>query len=133
MRIAVILLAFGLSGCGGEALLGSVATYQPYVQDITDQSVLTKDMADCRAHALAFNEPLSVTGIAVAGTKGVSSNAAGAAVNPVVPLLGGVGAAGTELMNELNVLGDRQKRVFLICLHDRGERSRAYDVLDPGL
>lgn len=124
-RAAVAACLVLLSGCGG------LSTFVPYVQDVTDPAVLVSDTAACRAHALDYETPLDLEVIGTASLKGAAGNAAGGAVNPLVPVLGGLGGASVALLDSLNVLSENQQRVFLICLHDRGERSRAYDVMDP--
>ena len=123
-RVAILAVAL-LAGCS------SVADYRPYVQDVVDPATLVSDERDCLKHAQDYSTPLDLQSIGAAGLKGVAGNAAGGAVNPLVPALGGLGGASVALLDSLGVLSDQQRRVFLICLHDRGERSRAYDVMDP--
>lgn len=128
MRISAILLACAwLFGCSG------LDAFKPYIIDITDPAALARDKTECMASAKAYHEGISFEAIGTAATKGVSSNAAGAAVSPLAPVLGGLGNASTELLNEIGALNDKQCRVYLRCLDHRGERSHAYSVIDPTL
>lgn len=125
MRPLAFALILVLAACG------DISTYQPYVQDINDPAALAKDEGDCLKHAQVYSVQFDFEGIGTAGLKGMAENAPGGAVDPLVPALGGIGGATSALLDSLGVLSDKQRRVFLICLHDRGERSRAYDVMDP--
>lgn len=128
MRAVSLLPLFLLAACAAPS-------YAPYVGDVAAEGgkeALAGDEAACLPQAQAYTDPLSVSSIASAGVQGVAKNAAGAAVSPLVPLAGGVGAAGSELLSEVGLLGDARRKVFLRCLEHRGERSRMYSVMDPG-
>ena len=122
---AAILAALLLAGCS------SIANFHPYVQDVKDPAALAADEKDCLGYAQGYTTPLDLQGIGEAGVKGIANNAAEGVLNPLVPVAGGLGGASVALLNNLGVLNGDQRRVFLICLHDRGERSRAYAVIDP--
>lgn len=125
---APLALAAFLAGCG------SVATYQPYVGDVDPNggaAALTADEASCLKPALAYVHPLDPGEIASAAAQGGARNASGAALNPLVPVLGAAGGATSELFSELGILNDDQRKVFLRCLDHRGERSGKYSVMDP--
>lgn len=123
-RFALAFLVL-LAGCA------DLAQYKPYVTDVSDPALLASDEADCLARATAYKTPLSSRSIFSAAGQGASINAAAGAISPLGPLLGGAGYATAELLSELGLLSTAQRKVFLICLAHRGERSRAYDVLDP--
>ena len=128
MRVSpavALLVLIWLSGCVG------VAQYQPYIKDIKDPVALAKDQGVCLGYAQAYKPVLSASAIATAGVQGGAGNLAGAAINPLVPVLGAVGGAGSELLSQIGILNNDQRRVFLLCLAHRGLRSGAYDVLDP--
>lgn len=125
MRFAVVGLVLLLSGCG------FAAGYQPYVQDIIDPAALASDELACRDYALAYQTPLNLNSILTGAAQGGTKNVASAAINPIIPVLGAVGGGTSELLSQLGVLNDDQRRVFLRCLEHRGERSRAYNVMDP--
>lgn len=125
MRFAAVALAFILSGCG------FASGYQPYIQDITDHAALAEDEIACRDYALAYHTPIDLNSILTSAAQGGARNASGAALNPLVPILGAAGGATSEVLSQLGVLNNDQLRVFLRCLEHRGERSHAYNVMDP--
>lgn len=126
MRISPFPIALLLlSGCGG------VAEYNPYIVDISQPQTLVDDKRDCLGYALGYKPGLNGSAISSAAAQGAASNLAGAAVSPLVPVLGAAGGAGGEFLTEMGLLTTAQRRVFLICLSHRGERSRAYNVIDP--
>jgi hypothetical protein len=125
-RLTLIAVLF-LAGCT------SVADYRPYVQDVVDQIRLAADEKDCLVHAQAYSTPLALGSVGEALFKGAASNAAEGVINPLVPAAGGVGGASVALLNSLGVMSGDQRKVFLICLHDRGEHSQTYHVMDPNL
>lgn len=125
MKPAALFAAIFLSGCA------SVADYRPYVVDVVDPATLARDERECLAAAEAYSAPLSIGAIANGAAQGASNNASGAALNPLVPVLGAAGGATSVLLSEIGLLNNDQRRVFLLCLSHRGERSRAYDVIDP--
>lgn len=102
-----------------------------YVVDIKDARVLAKDKAECEVHARNYREPLDITSIGSAAVQGAGKNAAGAIVNPLVPVIGAAGAAGSQTLDSLNILSSKQLSVYRKCLEHRGLRSGAYDMLSP--
>ena len=125
MRILLALPVILLAGCN------TVASYQPYITDIKDPGRLAADKVDCLGRAQGYTTPMSASAIGTASAQGAAGNLAGAAINPLVPVLGAAGGAGSELFKQLGVLNNDQRRVLLLCLAHRGLRSGAYDVLDP--
>lgn len=125
MRLGVVGLTIILSGCG------FASGYTPYIQDITDQTVLARDEVACRDYALAYHTPVDLNSILTGAAQGGARNVASAAINPIIPVLGAAGGATSEILSQLGVLNNDQLRVFLRCLEHRGERSRAYSVMDP--
>jgi hypothetical protein len=124
MTRALFLLLL-LGGCA------PLSEYQPYVVDVIDTAALANDKAHCLSVAEAYNPGLDLGTIASSAAQGGASNLAGAAVNPYVPVLGAAGGATSATLQGLGLLSSAQKRVFLLCLSHLGERSRAYDVVDP--
>lgn len=127
MKLFPLPFVLALAGCS------SVASYAPYVGDVVDPAALAADEKDCLVLALAYATPVDLSAIGAAAAKGAANNATGAAVNPLVPVLGAAGAATSTALSQLGILNDDQRKVFLRCLEHRGERSRAYDVIDPNL
>ena len=125
-KIIFTVVALGLASCATNP-----SQPAPYVIDITDQSALDQDKIDCEGAALGYKAPLSATQIGASAAKGAANNAAGAAVNPLVPVLGAAGAATSTTLDELGVLNTKQRRVYLLCLAHRGAKSGAYNVIDP--
>lgn len=120
---ACVLLLIGCS---------TVADYRPFVGDVVDPAALRRDEGECLVMAKSYSAPLSLGGIGTAAVEGGGNNLAGAAVNPLVPVLGAAGGASAALFAGLDLLSAGQRRVFLRCLDHRGERSHAYSVIDPG-
>lgn len=114
-----------LSGCS------SVSGYVPYIVEISDPAALAHDESVCLTYALDYSAGFDLAEIANAGAQGAANNAAGAAINPLVPVAGGLGGAGAALLGQVGLLGTAQRKVFLICLHDRGFKSGLYAVMDP--
>lgn len=125
MKLCVLLLCVFIAGCGG------VSGYEPYVQDIVQPAELIKDEIACRDYALAYATPIDLSAIFTSAAQGGANNASGAAINPLVPVLGAAGGATSAALSQLGILNNDQKRIFLRCLEHRGERSRAYNVMDP--
>lgn len=126
-KFLAICAALALAGCAG------LSSYKPFVIDITDAGALTKDQNDCLAIAQTYRSPISIGSIGTAAVEGGGNNLAGGALNPLVPALGAAGGASAELLKDIDLLGSQQRRVFLLCLDHRGERSHAYSVVDPNL
>ena len=124
-RVNPLILAALLAGCS------TVATYKPYVGDVVDQAALTADTEACMGYALGYSTPFDFNSIGTSAAQGVANNAAGAALNPLVPVLGGAGGGTSALLSQLGVLNNDQRRVLLLCLAHRGLRSGAYNVMDP--
>lgn len=118
-----------LSGCG---VLGP-PVLDAYVPVVSDAGALERDKGECRKYALAYREPFSLGRVGTAAVRGAGQNAAEAPINPVIPLAGAVGSAGVATLDSLGILSDKQKRVFLRCLTNRGNKSGAYEVMDPNL
>ena len=123
-RLWLVLLVI-VGGCA------SVDSYSPYVVDISQPDVLIVDEKQCLAAADAYTAPLNLNAVASGAAQGAANNASGAALNPLVPVLGAAGGATSALLSGLGVLNNDQRRVFLLCLSHRGERSHAYNVVDP--
>lgn len=125
MRLVFIAFALGIAGCA------PFSGYEPYVKDVVSPSVFAHDEGDCLKYAQGYSEKFNAASIGTAAAKGAASNAVGAVVNPWVPVLGAAGSASVALLDSVGVLTDKQRIVFLKCLDHRGERSRAYMVIDP--
>ena len=107
--------------------------YQPFVADVSQPSVLLADESHCLRIAQSYSAPLSIGTIGTAAVEGAGNNLAGAALNPLVPVLGAAGGASSALFTDLDLLSTGQRRVFLRCLDKRSELTHAYVVLDPNL
>lgn len=125
MKYLIPPLFFLLAGCA------SVKDYLPYVEDVANPSELFKDEVECNRYAVAYKTPFDLEAIATGAAQGGANNASGAAINPLVPLLGAAGGATSAALSQLGILNNDQRRVFLKCLEHRGERSHAYNVMDP--
>jgi hypothetical protein len=126
MRKFILILPLRLCGCAGQLI-----NYQPYVTDVADPRQLIKDEGECLSAAKGYTESFDLANVGTQALSGAAGNAAGAAVDPLVPVLGAAGGASQALLGSVGLLGDKQRRSFLKCLEHRGERSHAYNVIDP--
>jgi uncharacterized membrane protein len=122
MRAGVILLGLFLSAC---------APYSPYAVEISDQTLFTADLKTCQTYAASYRAGFSLGGIASAAAEGAANNAPAAAVNPLVPVLGALGGATSATISGLDLMDSSQRKIVARCMTLKGERSRAYLVIDP--
>ena len=122
-RIVALCLPFFLAACADLT--------PPFAIDIKDQAAYDADLKDCTAAAKAYHKSLSLGAVASGAVIGGAQNAAGAAVNPLVPAIGALGGATTAAVSGIDALGLNQQKVLNLCMDRRGERSRAYLVLEP--
>lgn len=125
--MCIVCAGLFLAGCG---VLG-LPVLDAYVPVVSDAAALERDKAECKKYALAYHEPFSLGSVGTAAIKGAGQNAAEIPINPIIPLAGAAGSAGVATLDSLGILSDKQKRVYVICLHDRGQKSGAYSVMDP--
>lgn len=119
--------ALALAGCA----VPLVATPGSDVTEITDNAALMADESVCQSYALAYRKGFSVTDVASAAAIGGLQNAPAAAVNPLVPVIGAAGGAGTAVVSWLDLIGANRACVFWTCLREKSRVSRAYLVLEP--
>lgn len=132
MRHVALALAFVVAGCAQTLLPQLPASpSEIYIREIKDQPALDADFAACRTYAGDFKTGVSLSKITEGTIKGGAGNAAGAAVNPLVPLLGAAGGGLTELVNGLDILTTTQRHILIDCLEKKSARSGAYLVLEP--
>ena len=124
---AVALSAIFLAGCS------TVQTLEPYApaHEIADQARYKSDEDTCRGYALAYHKGLSPTAIGSQAIQGAGQNLAGAAVNPLVPVIGAAGSGGAELANELGLTDTAQVKVFVTCLKVKTQKDGSALVLEP--
>jgi len=123
--LAIAALGF-LAGCASP-------TGSPYAVEIVNSAKYSDDLKTCSGYALAYHPKFDAGAIAEAGTNGAASNAASAAVNVIIPALGALGAAGGELLNQIDLMNSAQRRVFLKCMEKKTDRDGSALVLDPNL
>jgi hypothetical protein len=105
MKCALAILAiFGLSGCAliPPSLTPDVRVHGYVVKAIrvTDQVQFQHDQDECAGAALAQADGFDPLGIVVAGAEGVGNNAASFAINPLAPIAGGAGQAGSVALQQ---------------------------------
>lgn len=116
----VALLA--LSGC---------STYVPQPIEITDPKQYAVDLGLCIAGAAAYKPTLSLPSVGYGAVSGGASNAAGAALNPLVPLAGAAGGGLSALSNGLDLMGQARDNVLRHCIEEKTRRDRSAIVADP--
>lgn len=123
-----------LSGLLLSACVSPYAPYSPYVVEIqgdAGQAKLKADTTLCQGYSQDYSPGLSLGEISSGAIKGAATNAPGAAVNPLVPVIGAVGGATTALITGLDLLDDQRRRIVVECLKQKGNRTGLYLVLDP--
>lgn len=124
--LSPILLAAVLAGCS------NLASWQPYAVEIASPAVYAADKASCLTYAQGYSPGLDFSGLGSAAIKGGAQNApAGVVGGPLIPAVGALGSATTQVLNDLDLLSTDKKRVFVICLREKTRRDRAALVLDP--
>ena len=126
MRIIVALLPLALCGC---SMLEQ--TYTPEPLEITDAKQYASDVSFCQAAAAKTKAHLDIASIASGAGTGAAQNAVGAAVNPVVPVIGAAGGAGSALVSGLDVLGHAKANVARHCVIDKTRNDRSAIVAQP--
>lgn len=106
-------------------------TFDAYVPIVNDPAILAAYKVTCQKIAEGYREPFSFGRIGTAAVRGAGSNAGAGAINPLIPLAGAAGAAGSMALDAAGILSDKQRRVFVRCLTARGEKSGAFEVMDP--
>lgn len=129
--VAAAIAALALSGCA-EIFDSNAAleSYEPFAL-VRDRGAYLTDLNTCRAKTRDWHHRLSARSIAMQGARGGASNAAGAALNPLVPALGALGSATDETLRGLGATSAEKIIILSKCMRALGQRSGAYDVIDP--
>lgn len=114
-----------LAGCA------TPQTFSPYVVEISHPDTYSADLALCRTYAEDYSRGIDIGSIGSGAAVGAAQNAAGGAVNPLVPAVGALGGASTAVINGLDLLDAQAIKVLLRCLERKSDRNHAYLVLDP--
>lgn len=118
------LLALLLCACAAP-------TYQPYTVEVIDPIIFRSDLSLCQGYAKAYPQAFSPTAVVAAGVAGGLQNAPGAAVSPLVPVVGALGSAAEAVLSGIDVLNSNQRKIVIMCMTQKGIRSGAFLVLDP--
>ena len=124
LRIAVLASLLLLAACAAP-------TFSPYTVEISDPQKFDADLVLCQGYAAAYPKTLSVQAIGAGTVVGAAQNAAGAAVNPLVPVIGALGGAAQATISGLGAFGTNERKIIISCMIAKGERSGAYLVLEP--
>lgn len=129
-RPAAAIAALGLVACAAPS-------FMPFTVEITDRAAFTADLAACPKYAAQYQQSLSVRRVAQTAAAGAVSNGPAAVINPavggVVIGLGAASSGASEIAGELGVIDLNVDKITAHCLHDKGQRSGAYLVIDPNL
>lgn len=132
MTRAAVCLALALSACGTFIDPDmQVQNFAPYAMLITEPAQYEHDRETCVTVAMAYQHPLSVTGVGIATVQGAASNAGGAAINPLVAASGAAGGATNEVLNGLGLTTADRMKIVAKCMTHLGDESKAYVIVDP--
>lgn len=112
-------------------ILAGCAGYAPQPIQITDKDQYAADLAMCQAAASAYKPSLGVSSVGYGILSGGASNAAGAALNPLVPLAGALGGGVSALSGGLDLMGRARDNVARHCLIEITHRDRSAIIADP--
>jgi hypothetical protein len=118
----IILLAALLSGC---------AAYTPQPLEITDPTIYAADVSFCQAAATAYKPSMDLSSVAYGGLSGGAQNLTGAAISPLVPLIGLAGGATSALSTSIDIFGRAKENVLRHCLMDRTKKDGSALIADP--
>ena len=129
MKHLPLALTFVLSGC--SVLTPPISDYKPFAVDVQSLPIYNTDLAACLIQSKVYHSTFDWKGVGSAGINGAAANAAGAAVNPAVPVIGAAGEAGSAAWRSMDLTGAKERYVIKKCMERRGERSGAYTIADP--
>lgn len=113
-----------LCGCAGPV-------YVPQPLEIINHRQYIIDALFCQKAAAAYRSRLDVSSVAYDAISGGAKDASGAAINPLVPVLGAAGGATSALADGLGVLGRARQQVAKHCLIERTRRDESAIEADP--
>jgi hypothetical protein len=123
---------FFLTGCAAP-------TFTPFTVEIANTGAFRADLAVCQKYAAQYRQSLSPRRVLESSVVGASSNAptavatADPGIGAAVIGLGAASAVGNEVAAELGLIDLNVNKITASCLHDKGERSGLYHVIDPNL
>lgn len=123
MRKYLMFLPLLLAGC--------TAVYVPEPLEIADQAKYAADLAFCQTAGAGHKAKLDLGAIASGAGTGIANNVSGAAVNPLVPVLGGLGGASNALITSLDIMGHASANVFRHCLEEKTHRDGSAVLANP--
>lgn len=120
---ALIALVMCLSGCA--------TAYEPYAVEIAKPDQYASDLKACQAYAAAYKPKFDAPGLAESAGEGAAGNAVGAAVNPLVPVIGAVGAVAQTLLSDLGLSQADRKKIVARCMKEKLRKDGAGLPVDP--
>jgi hypothetical protein len=123
MKISPLFLIV-LAGCASQP-------YVPYAVEVGNQAAYSADLAQCQTYAAAHKTKLDPREIGESAGEGAVGNAAGAAVNPYVPLIGAAGNATQTVLSEVGLSQADRKRITAICMKAKLDADHSALALDP--
>lgn len=123
MRWTPILACLVLAGC--------VSEYEPYAVEIAKPDQYASDLKACQAYAAAYKPKFDAPGLAESAGEGAAGNAVGAAVNPLVPVIGAAGAVAQTLLSDLGLSQSDRKRIAARCMHEKTRVDHSALSIDP--
>lgn len=141
--VVLAVLALTIGGCASPS-------FTPYTVEIAGAhgaidctkspdsgTAFCTDLKACQHYAAAYDQSLSVRRLAQATVTGAALNGPAALVSPpTAPVVIGASAlssGASEIAGELGVIGANIDKITAHCLHDKGQKSGAYLVIDPNL
>ena len=112
-------------------LMGCAIPYVPVPIEVTNEAAFKIDVAECLAAGDAYASKLDVMDIGASAVTGATRNAAGAAVSPLMPLIGAAGDTTTQLITGLNIMGHASANVARHCLDEKTHRDGSAIIANP--
>lgn len=121
--ILLLILLVGLAACAAEI--------SPYAVEITDRAQYAADLKACQGYVQEYPKHFSVGAVGAGIVEGAAQSAAAGAINPIIPAIGALGGGVQAGMEGLNLSSENGQKMVALCMAKKGERSRAYLVMDP--
>lgn len=104
-------------------------TAAPFAPEVYNQTQYDADLVQCAKDLGVYHPKFNAAEVGQSAAQGAASNATGAAVNPLVPILGAAGAATAQALKGIDALNAQKRAVFLECIKQKTEWDRSALVL----
>jgi hypothetical protein len=112
-------------------LTSGCAHWQPQPLEIPKPDIYAADLAFCMGAAANYKAPFDLSEIFYGGVSGGAQNLTGAAVSPLVPIIGMAGGATSSLTTGIDAFGHAKDNVLRHCMIDRTRIDGSALIADP--